>query len=43
MPAIDFLNIANQTNCNFLNSDKVVLIWCACAVKSNIYSNLGRF
>jgi len=43
MPAADFYNIANATNCNFLNSNSVVLIWSASVVKSNIYSNLGRF
>lgn len=43
MPASDFYNIANATNCNFLNSNSVVLIWSASVVKSNIYSNLGRF
>ena len=43
MPAADFYNIANATNCNFLNSNTVVLIWSASVVKSNIYSNLGRF
>ena len=43
MPAAEFYNIANATNCNFLNSNTVVLIWSASVVKSNIYSNLGRF
>ena len=43
MPAADFYNIANAANCNFLNSNQVVLIWSASVVKSNIYSNLGRF
>ena len=43
MPAADFYNIANATNCNFLQSNTVVLIWSAYVVKSNIYNNLGRF
>ena len=43
MPASDFYNIANSSNCNFLNSNTVVLIWSSSVVKSNIYSNLGRF
>ena len=43
MPAADFYNIANATNCNFLQSNPVVLIWSAYVVKSNIYNNLGRF
>lgn len=43
MPAADFYNIANATNCNFLSSNQVALIWSASVVKSNIYSNLGRF
>lgn len=43
MPSADFYNIANANNCNFLNTNSVVLIWSSSAVKSNIYSNLGRF
>lgn len=43
MPAQDFYNIANASNCNFLQSNTVVLIWSSSSVKSNIYSNLGRF
>ena len=43
MTAADFYNIANSSNCNFLNSDSVVLLWSSSVVKSNIYSNLGRF
>lgn len=43
MPAQDFYNIANASNCNFLQNNTVVLIWSSSSVKSNIYSNLGRF
>ena len=43
MPAADFYNIANATNCNFLNNNQVALIWSSSVIKSNIYSNLGRF
>jgi hypothetical protein len=34
---------ANATNCNFLSNNSCVLIWSSSVVKSNIYSNLGRF
>ena len=43
MPSQEFYNIANQSNCNFLGSNSVVMIWSSQVVKSNIYSNLGRF
>ena len=43
MPNQEFYDIANASNCNFLASNSVVLIWSSSTVRSNIYSNLGRF
>lgn len=39
----EFIQIANASNCTFLANNACVLIWSSGVVKSNIYSNLGRF
>ena len=39
----EFIPHANASNCTFLANNACALIWSSGVVKSNIYSNLGRF
>lgn len=43
VPVPELIETATAQNCPFLQNNACVLLWSSSVVKSNIYSNLGRF